>query len=177
MMITRGRSNESQWGRRSPSASWVTLRGGEGSAQHHERARDTKLCKSESQPPSTTLLWVMTPSGILPRRNRDSSAARSPSFPGEISLLSFTDLLTTPRSFLSVKIPPIEICWSLADRYGWRMNGVNLDKSKQILDCWPHNGIPGGSGWSGLSQLCPSSIYKQLLPRFSNTLAVPSWRP
>ena len=127
--------------------------------------------------PSTTLLWVMTPSGILPRRNRDSSAARSPSFPGEISLLSFTDLLTTPRSFLSVKIPPIEICWSLADRYGWRMNGVNLDKSKQILDCWPHNGIPGGSGWSGLSQLCPSSIYKQLLLRFSNTPAVPSWWP
>ena len=110
----------------------------------------------------------MTPSGILPRRNRDSSAARSPSFPGEISLLSFTDLLTTPRSFLSVKIPPIEICWSLADRYGWRMNGVNLDKSKQILDCWPHNGIPGGSGWSGLSQLCPSSIYKQLLLKYSS---------
>ena len=25
---------------------------------------------------------------------------------------------------------------------------VNLDKSKQILDCWPHNGIPAGSEWS-----------------------------
>ena len=29
---------------------------------------------------------------------------------------------------------------------------VNLDKSKQILDCWPHNGIPSGLGWPGLAQ-------------------------
>ena len=35
---------------------------------------------------------------------------------------------------------------------------VNLDKSKQILDCWPHNGIPSSLGWPGLA----SQIYKQV---------------